>query len=169
MDPSTLTTANVTLRSAAGTAVSGTVAYDATSRTATLTPSGALAPTTQYVATVKAAAKASDGTAMTGDVSWTFTTAAALHGHEPHAGAAGHGRRAARPGAGDVLARAGPGHRHGDELPPGDLRRDERPGVGQLRREQHERDADPDERPGAGDDLHGDGHHGGDARPTARR
>ena len=78
MDPATLTTANVTLRSAAGVAVAGAVAYDATSRTVTLTPSGALDPTTQYVATVKAAAKASDGTAMNGDVSWTFTTAAAL-------------------------------------------------------------------------------------------
>ena len=80
MDPSTLTTANVTLRSAAGDGRRRrTVAYDATSRTVDARRRPARStPTTQYVATVKAAAKASDGTAMTGDVSWTFTTAAAL-------------------------------------------------------------------------------------------
>jgi hypothetical protein len=78
MDASTLTTSTVTLRPTGGSAVAAAVTYDANTRVVTLDPSAALSPTTQYTATITSAAKASDGTAMAADVTWNFTTAAAL-------------------------------------------------------------------------------------------
>ncbi|HEV7492805.1 Ig-like domain-containing protein [Baekduia sp.] len=78
MDATTLTGTTVNLRSAAGTAVPASVSYNASTRVVTLDPTAALDPTTQYVATVTSGAKATDGTALAADVSWTFTTATAL-------------------------------------------------------------------------------------------
>ena len=63
----------------AGTAVPATVAYDAASRTATLTPNAALAVSTTYTATVKGGStgvKDTAGNALAADRVWTFTTAA---------------------------------------------------------------------------------------------
>ena len=62
-------------------AVSGTVAYDSTSKTATLTPSANLAYATTYTATVKGGSggvKDTAGNPLSADEVWTFTTAQAL-------------------------------------------------------------------------------------------
>jgi hypothetical protein len=77
MDPATITASSFTLAPAAGgPAVSATVAYDASSRVATLTPGAALAASSSYTATLSTAVKNSVGTALAAPVSWTFTTAA---------------------------------------------------------------------------------------------
>jgi acid phosphatase type 7 len=58
-------------------AVSGTVAYDSTSKKATLTPSANLAYSTPYTATVKGGAngvKDAAGNPLSADEVWTFTT-----------------------------------------------------------------------------------------------
>lgn len=74
MDAGTLTPSTFTL-SSGGAPVTGTVAYDAPSRTATLTPSSALAPSTTYTATVTTGARSSaTSTPLASAVSWTFTT-----------------------------------------------------------------------------------------------
>jgi fibronectin type 3 domain-containing protein len=75
MTASTITSSSFTLAGPSG-AVPATVAYNATTNVATLTPSGALANSTTYTAKVAASVKASDGTPLAGDVTWTFTTAA---------------------------------------------------------------------------------------------
>lgn len=62
--------------SAGGSAVAGTVAYDADTRTATFTPSAALAFGTEYTATVAGEVTTVGGTSLGGDASWSFTTAA---------------------------------------------------------------------------------------------
>jgi hypothetical protein len=79
MDPASITSTTFTLQSSAG-AVAAAVSYNATTRTATLTPSAALALGTTYTATVKGGAtgaKDSTGTPMAADFVWSFTTAAA--------------------------------------------------------------------------------------------
>jgi hypothetical protein len=53
MAAASMTTANFELRNAAGAAVASVVTYNATARTATLTPSAALTPAATYTATVK--------------------------------------------------------------------------------------------------------------------
>ena len=63
----------MTLRSSGGTTVPATVGYSATTLTATLTPSAALAARTTYTVTVSGARDAA-GNVMTAQ-SWTFTTA----------------------------------------------------------------------------------------------
>jgi hypothetical protein len=62
-----------TLKAPGGTTVASTVGYDAATRTATLTPSGALAAGTTYAASVTASG--STGTAMAAPATWSFTTA----------------------------------------------------------------------------------------------
>lgn len=57
-----------------GQPVAASVSYDATTRTATLTPSSRLSGATQYQATLTTGIKATDNTPMTSNVSWTFTT-----------------------------------------------------------------------------------------------
>ncbi|GAA1968298.1 hypothetical protein GCM10009798_30910 [Nocardioides panacihumi] len=71
-----VTAASVTfqLRNAGGTLISGTTAYNAGTRTATLTPTAALQPSTTYTVSLSGAADAA-GNVMD-PVSWTFTTAA---------------------------------------------------------------------------------------------
>ena len=67
--------AKAELRTAAGTLVPATTAYNTTTRTLTLTPSAALAASTTYTATVS---EAVDGAGNVMDpASWSFTTAAA--------------------------------------------------------------------------------------------
>ena len=63
----------LTLKTAAGTAVGGTVTYDATTRKATLTPSAALAEATSHTASITA--KNPSGVAMTAPRTWSFATA----------------------------------------------------------------------------------------------
>ncbi|MFI2566035.1 DUF4082 domain-containing protein [Paenarthrobacter sp. NPDC018779] len=74
--PVTAGTVQLTVRTAAGTAVAGTTAYDAVARKATFTPSAALAFSTQYNVTL--AATATTGGTVTSGGTWQFTTAATV-------------------------------------------------------------------------------------------
>jgi hypothetical protein len=76
MDGTTITTTSFTLKKPDGTTVPATVSYDASSLTATLTPSAALASSTTYTATLTTAVKSSSGTALANPYTWSFTTAA---------------------------------------------------------------------------------------------
>ncbi|WP_204913053.1 DUF4082 domain-containing protein [Microlunatus spumicola] len=67
------TSVALSLRTSGGTAVAGTVAYDATSRTATFTPGAALGSFGTYTAT--ASAKNPSGLPMSSPRTWSFTTA----------------------------------------------------------------------------------------------
>jgi hypothetical protein len=72
-------TAMFVLRDPASNTVASTVTYDASSRTATLTPTQPLAVSTNYTATITGGAngvKDLAGNAMTTDRVWSFTTAA---------------------------------------------------------------------------------------------
>jgi hypothetical protein len=82
LDNSTIDATTFELRSAGNALVAATVAYDAASKTATITPSAALANSTIYTATVKGGTtdprvKDQAGNALASNVSWSFTTAAA--------------------------------------------------------------------------------------------
>ena len=66
-------TIGFTLKSGSGSVVAGTVAYNSSKNTATLTPSAALAYETTYTATVSGA-KDTAGDPMSGSTTWTFTT-----------------------------------------------------------------------------------------------
>jgi Big-like domain-containing protein/malectin (di-glucose binding ER protein) len=75
MDPASFTSSTFTLRKQTGGAVvTANFAYDAATKTATLTPTSPLAPGTTYVAEVARTVRATDGMWMAGPVSWTFTT-----------------------------------------------------------------------------------------------
>jgi hypothetical protein len=79
MNASTITTSTFQLRNPAGTLVTATVAYNATTRVATLTPSSALTggPTT-YTATVVGGTngvKDLAGNSLASNQTWSFTTA----------------------------------------------------------------------------------------------
>jgi hypothetical protein len=73
MDGASIDGSSFALSGPAG-AVAATVSYDAASRTATLTPTGGLAGSTTYTATVGTGARSSGGTALADPVSWSFTT-----------------------------------------------------------------------------------------------
>jgi hypothetical protein len=82
LDATTVNAGTFELRNAANATVAGTVAFDASTHTATLTPSGALAPSTTYTATLRGGTtepriKDAAGNPMTTSVSWSFTTVAA--------------------------------------------------------------------------------------------
>jgi hypothetical protein len=68
--PSTVT---FTLKDAGGTAVAGTVSFNAGNTAATFTPGASLASSTTYTASVSGAQNTS-GTAMTAPFTWSFTT-----------------------------------------------------------------------------------------------
>ena len=70
VDPSTIA---FSLTTGAGQLVTGATTYDATSRTATFTPEGTLAPSTTYTAAVTARSAA--GAAMSTPKTWSFSTA----------------------------------------------------------------------------------------------
>jgi methionine-rich copper-binding protein CopC len=73
VQPATVT---FSLKNPAGTTVVASQSYDSASRTATLTPSSALADSTQYTASVSGAQDAA-GNTLAQPVTWTFTTASA--------------------------------------------------------------------------------------------
>jgi hypothetical protein len=77
MDAATITASNLQLRNAANTLVAATVAYNATTRVATLTPSAALAGSATYTMTVGTGVKDVAGNAMAANRVWSFTTVAA--------------------------------------------------------------------------------------------
>lgn len=74
MDPSTITTANITVETASGITVTGAVVPSGTS--ATFAPLSNLANSTSYTVTIASGAKDLAGNAMTGDYVFTFTTSA---------------------------------------------------------------------------------------------
>jgi hypothetical protein len=81
MDPGTITTTTVQLRNAANTLVAASVSYDGPTLTATLTPRSALGGGTTYTATIQGGTggvKDLSGNALTANVTWSFTTAAAF-------------------------------------------------------------------------------------------
>jgi O-glycosyl hydrolase len=76
MKASTITASTFTLAPQGGSAVAATVSYNATSFTATLTPSAPLTPSTTYTATITTGAVAATGSAIANNNSFSFTTAA---------------------------------------------------------------------------------------------
>ncbi len=70
MDASTINTGTFTVNGG----VSGTVNYDAATRTATFSPSSSLAELTTYTATITTGVKDSLGVNMTANFAWSFTT-----------------------------------------------------------------------------------------------
>ncbi len=81
VDPATVTTSTVELRTPTNTLVTATLAYDSASRTATLQPDAALVASTVYTVTVRGGAtdprvKDLSGNALAANTTWSFTTAA---------------------------------------------------------------------------------------------
>jgi hypothetical protein len=79
MDPTTITAAGtftLKLTLAPGTAVAGTVTYDAATHVATFTPTSPLANSTGYTATITTAAKDAAGNALAANKVFAFTTIA---------------------------------------------------------------------------------------------
>ncbi|HEX6131114.1 MAG TPA: Ig-like domain-containing protein [Actinomycetota bacterium] len=79
MDAATLDTSTF-MMSGPGGAVAASVAYDAATNTATLTPSAPLAGSATYTATLTTGARAATGPALAAPVSWSFTILAAPSG-----------------------------------------------------------------------------------------
>ncbi|MFM9275197.1 Ig-like domain-containing protein [Pseudarthrobacter sp. NKDBFgelt] len=80
MDATTINGTTVTLKNAAGAAVTAGVTYDATNRVVTLDPNADLAASTAYTASITTGAKDTTGNALATAKTWTFTTAAAAGG-----------------------------------------------------------------------------------------
>ncbi len=76
VDPDTITSNSFLVDKATGGIVTGTVAYDAASRTATFRSAVNLATSTTYVATVTNAVEDLAGNTLSKDYTWQFTTAA---------------------------------------------------------------------------------------------
>jgi hypothetical protein len=79
MSAASIGTSTFVLRNAAGTGIAATVAYNATARVATLTPSQALSASVTYTATVtggSAGVKDLAGNPLAANLVWSFTTAA---------------------------------------------------------------------------------------------
>jgi hypothetical protein len=80
MDPATITASSFILANPAGASVPATVAYDATTRKATLTPSAPLTAAVTYTARLRGDSSGSgaildaQGTPLSTDLTWTFTT-----------------------------------------------------------------------------------------------
>jgi Ice-binding-like/Bacterial Ig-like domain len=75
MNPATITTSTFTLTSG-GTSVSGAVSYVAATQIATFTPSGALAASASFTATITTGAQDQFGNGLAANFVWTFTTSA---------------------------------------------------------------------------------------------
>jgi Ice-binding-like/Bacterial Ig-like domain len=76
MNPATINTTTFTLTGPGGTSVSGQVTYAAATNIATFTPSGTLAPSTTFTATITTGAQDTFGIALVANFVWTFTTSA---------------------------------------------------------------------------------------------
>lgn len=83
MQASSLTPSSFTVACPAGTPVTATVAYNATTQVATLTPSQALPASTLCVATITTAVKDSMGLGLASNFVWSFTTAALADATRP--------------------------------------------------------------------------------------
>lgn len=76
MNPATIDATTFTLTGPGGADVAGAVTYDASSNTATFTPTNALALSTQYTATITTGATDEYGLALANNFAWSFTTGA---------------------------------------------------------------------------------------------
>jgi hypothetical protein len=79
MDPNTISGSTIELRNSSNALVSATVTYDASTTTATLTPTGMLTNSQTYSAKIKsgsAGVKDAAGNALASDYDWSFTTVA---------------------------------------------------------------------------------------------
>lgn len=79
MTVASISNSSITLRDAASNVISGTVTYNATTRTATFTPAAALSYQTVYTARVLSGSngvKDAAGNALATDYTWSFTTLA---------------------------------------------------------------------------------------------
>ena len=74
IDPLTLSTASVQLKTSGGVATNGSVTYDVLNNVTTLTPSSDLLPNTSYTATITTAVKDLANNALATNKVWTFTT-----------------------------------------------------------------------------------------------
>ena len=74
MNPASITVATFTVTDPNGTALAGQIAYDATSHTATFTPSANLAPSALYNARISTQARDVFGNELASPVTWSFTT-----------------------------------------------------------------------------------------------
>jgi len=74
MNPATITTTTFTLTGPGGTAIAGTVAYNATSSVASFTPSASLAYNTLYTATITTGVTNTIGIEPAATYVWSFTT-----------------------------------------------------------------------------------------------
>src|SRR5207245_134003 len=83
MNPLTINTASLRVTGPGGTAVTGTVGYDVTSKIATLTPASTLAPNAVYTATITTGARDLAGNALAANFVWSFITAATPGGQVP--------------------------------------------------------------------------------------
>ena len=81
VNPATLTSSTVVLRNAANAVIASSLVYNATTRTITLTPNAALAPSSTYTASISGGAGGvSDlaGNLLASTVTWSFTTSSGL-------------------------------------------------------------------------------------------
>jgi hypothetical protein len=78
MNAATITATSFTLACPVGAAVAAAVSYDATSRTATLTPNAPLPPSTACDATIGTAVQDSAGIALAAPYTWRFVTGIAM-------------------------------------------------------------------------------------------
>jgi hypothetical protein len=76
MNPATINTTTFTLTGTGGASVSGQVTYAAATNIATFTPSGTLAPSTTFTATITTGAQDTFGIALVANFVWTFTASA---------------------------------------------------------------------------------------------
>ena len=74
MNPATIINTSTFTLTSSGASVSGTVAYVAATNVATFTPSGPLAPSTLFTATITTGAQDMFGNALATNKVWTFTT-----------------------------------------------------------------------------------------------
>lgn len=76
VDPATVNASNFQLQAGSNPPVSATISYDASTRTARLTPSTLLAASTTYTARILTGIKDSAGNALAAPYTWSFTTQA---------------------------------------------------------------------------------------------
>jgi hypothetical protein len=83
MDPATISTANFLLTGPGATPVTGTVAYDVVSMSATFTPVSNLAANTVYMATITTGAKDLANNPLLSNFAWSFSTTGTTAGQAP--------------------------------------------------------------------------------------
>ncbi|MFP5206620.1 MAG: Ig-like domain-containing protein [Acidobacteriota bacterium] len=74
MNASTITSSTFTVTPQGGSALAGTVTYDAATMTATFTPAASLNYSTQYTAAITTGAQTTNGGALSANFTWSFTT-----------------------------------------------------------------------------------------------